>query len=98
MVNTSMKKSEAILVLEELKDFLIDIGCGDIYGVLGHDAGGVLGNQILYNGGCYELDDDGNRMPCRLCDRDKSDIENVQDDMYEVINRGRDNKFIEKLD
>ena len=37
-------------------------------------------------------------MPCRLCDRDKYDIENVQDDMYEVINRGRDNHFIEKIE
>jgi hypothetical protein len=93
-----MKKSEAILILEELKDFLNDIGCGEIYGILGHSAGGVLGNSILYNGGCYELDDDGNRLPCRLCKRDRYDIENVQSDMYEVINRGRDNKFIEKLD
>jgi hypothetical protein len=39
-----MKKSEAITLLEELKDFLRDIGCGEIYGILGHSAGGVLGN------------------------------------------------------
>lgn len=93
-----MKKSEAILILEELKDFLRDIGCGEIYGILGHSAGGVLGNSILYNCGCYELDDNGNKLPCRLCGRDKRDIEDVQRDMYEVINRGRNNKFIEKLD
>jgi hypothetical protein len=93
-----MKKSEAITLLEELKDFLNDIGCGDTYGILGHDAGGVLGNSILYNGGCYELDRQGNRLPCRLCQRDKKDIETVQDDMYEVIERGRENRFIEKID
>ncbi len=72
-----MKKSEAILVLEELKDFLRDIGCGEIYGLLGHSAGGILGNSILYNGGCYELDEYGNRLPCRLCGRDRHDIEQV---------------------
>ncbi len=44
-----MNKSNAITLLEELKDFLRDIGCGEIYGILGHDAGGVLGNSILYN-------------------------------------------------
>lgn len=89
-----MKKSEAITLLEELKDFLRDIGCGDQYGLLGHAAGGVLGNSILYNMNCYELDDNGNKLPCRLCGRDRRDIEDVQNDMYEVINRGRDNQFI----
>ena len=93
-----MKKIDAITMLEELKDFLNDIGCGETYGILGHDAGGVLGNSILYNGGCYELDRQGNRLPCRLCQRDRHDIETVQDDMYEVIERGRENRFIEKLD
>ena len=93
-----MKKIDAITMLEELKDFLNDIVCGETYGVLGHDAGGVLGNSILYNGGCYELDRQGNRLPCRLCQRDRHDIETVQDDMYEVIERGRENRFIEKLD
>ena len=93
-----MKKIDAITMLEELKDFLNDIGCGETYGILGHDAGGVLGNSILYNGGCYELDRQGNRLPCRLCQRDRHDIETVQDDMYTVINRGRDNMFIEKLE
>lgn len=84
-----MDKSQAITLLEELKDFLRDIGCGEIYGILGHDAGGILGNSILYNGGCHELDRNGNLLPCRLCPRDKQDIETVQDDMYEVIERGR---------
>ena len=93
-----MKKIDAITMLEELKDFLNDIGCGETYGILGHDAGGVLGNSILYNGGCYELDRQGNRLPCRRCQRDRHDIETVQDDMYEVIERGRENRFIEKLD
>ena len=98
MVNIVMNKSNAITLLEELKDFLRDIGCGEIYGILGHDAGGVLGNSILYNMNCYELDDNGNKLPCRLCPRDKQDIETVQDDMYEVIERGRENRFIEKID
>lgn len=93
-----MKKSDAITLLEELKDFLRDIGCGEIYGILGHDAGGILGNSILYNMNCYELDDNGNKLPCRLCPRDKQDIEDVQRDMYEVIERGRENQFIEKID
>ena len=93
-----MKKIDAITMLEELKDFLNDIGCGETYGILGHDAGGVIGNSILYNGGCYELDRQGNRLPCRLCQRDKQDIETVQDDMYEVIERGRENRFIEKIE
>ena len=93
-----MKKSEAITLLEELKDFLRDIGRGEQYGILGHAAGGVLGNSILYNLGCYELDGNGNQLPCRVKGRDKRDIEEVQSDMYEVIDRGRDNKFIEKLD
>ena len=65
---------------------------------MGHDAGGVLGNEILYNGGCYELDDNGNIKGCRLCDRDKRNIEQVQSDMYEVIDRGIDNDFIGKLE
>ena len=93
-----MDKTEAITLLEELKDFLRDIGCGDQYGILGHDAGGVIGNQILYNMDCYELDDDGNRVQCRVSGRDKQDIEDIQADMYEIIDRGRDNRFIEKID
>ena len=93
-----MKKIDIITMLEELKDFLNDIGCGESYGILGHDAGGVLGNSILYNGGSYELDSQGKQLPCRLCPRDKQDIETVQNDMYEVIERGRENRFIEKLD
>lgn len=88
-----MDKSQAITLLEELKDFLRDIGCGEIYGILGHDAGGILGNSIL-----YELDRNGNLLSCRLCQRDKHDMETVQDDMYEVIERGRENQFIEKID
>ena len=42
-----MKKSDAIVMLEELKDFLRDIGCGEIYGILGHDVGGILSHSVL---------------------------------------------------
>lgn len=42
-----MDKNSIILTLEELKDFLQDIGCGDIYGILGHDAGGILSHSVL---------------------------------------------------
>lgn len=42
-----MDKQRIILTLEELKDFLRDIGCGEIYGILGHDAGGILSHSVL---------------------------------------------------
>ena len=44
-----MTNSDIVVLLEEVKDYLEYIGCGDIYGVLGHDAGGVLSQSVLHN-------------------------------------------------
>lgn len=51
--NVMMNKEYAIVFLEELKDFLtLDIGVGEIFGTLGHDAGGVLSHEVLCNDPC----------------------------------------------
>lgn len=44
-----MRVSDIVVLLEEVKDFLEYIGCGDIYGALGHDAGGILSHSVLHN-------------------------------------------------
>ncbi len=44
-----MKVSDIVVLLEEIKDYLEYIGCGDMYGVLGHDVGGVLSHSVLHN-------------------------------------------------
>ena len=49
IVNRNMKVSDIVVLLEEVKDFLEYIGCGDIYGALGHDAGGILSHSVLHN-------------------------------------------------
>jgi hypothetical protein len=94
-----MDKQRIILTLEELKDFLRDIGCGDIYGTLGHDSGGILSHAVLHNDPCcHEIDSDGNMVTCQLNPRDKLNVSKVYDDIRGIIDRGRENCFIQKID
>ena len=85
-----MTVSDIVVLLEEVKDFLQDIGCGDIYGTLGHDASGVLSHSVLHNDPqCQELDAQGDVVTCQLQSRDKQNITDVYDDLNEVIDRVR---------
>ena len=82
MVNTTMTNSDIVVLLEEVKDFLEYIGCGDIYGVLGHDAGGILSHSVLHNDPCcHELDGHGNVVTCQLQPSDKRDVTDVYNDL-----------------
>ena len=62
-----MTNSDIVVLLEEVKDYLEYIGCGETYGVLGHDAGCVLSHFVLHNDPhCQELDAQGNVVTCQL--------------------------------
>ena len=94
-----MTVSDIVVLLEEVKDFLRDIGCGDIYGTLGHDAGGVLSHSVLHNDPqCWELDENGNRVTCQLNPRDKRNVTDVYNDLNNVIDKGQSQEFVERLD
>ena len=93
-----MKTNDIVVLLEEVKDYLEYIGCGDMYGVLGHDAGGVLSHEVLHNDPhCWELDENGNRVTCQLNPRDKLNVTDVYNDLNEVIDRGQSREFVERL-
>lgn len=94
-----MAVSDIVVLLEEVKDYLEYIGCGEIYGVLGHDAGGVLSHSVLHNDPhCKELDAQGNVVTCQLQRRDKQNITDVYNDLNEVIDRGQNKEFVNRLD
>ena len=77
-----MTNSDLVLLLEEVKDYLEYIGCGDIYGVLGHDAGGVLSHSVLHNDPhCQSFDANGNPMTCQLKGSDKQNVTDVYNDL-----------------
>ena len=62
-----MTNSDIVVLLEEVKDYLEYIGCGETYGVFGHDAGGILSHSVLHNDpSCHELDSHGNVVTCQL--------------------------------
>ena len=85
-----MTVSDIVVLLEEVKDFLRDIGCGDIYGTLGHDAGGVLSHDVLFNDPhCQSFDQDGKLMTCQLNPRDKRNVTDVYNDLNNVIDKGQ---------
>ena len=89
-----MGVSDIVVLLEEVKDFLEYIGCGDIYDALGHDAGGILSHSVLHNDPqCLELDENGNRVTCQLNPRDKRNVTDVYNDLNNVI----DKEFVERL-
>ena len=93
-----MTVSDIVVLLEEVKDFLRDIGCGDIYGTLGHDAGGVLSHSVLHNDPqCWELDENGNRVTCQLNPRDKRNVTDVYNDLNNVIDKGQSQEFVDRL-
>lgn len=99
MVNTSMTNSDIVVLLEEVKDYLEYIGCGETYGVLGHDAGGLLSHSVLHNDPhCRELDAQGNVVTCQLQSGDKQNITDVYNDLNEVIDRGQNQEFVDRLD
>ena len=94
-----MTVSDIVVLLEEVKDFLVSVGCGDIYGTLGHAAGGVLSHSVLHNDPCcQELDQDGNVVTCQLNPRDKQNVTDVYNDLNEVIDKGQSKEFVERLD
>ena len=94
-----MTVSDIVVLLEEVKDFLEYIGCGDIYGALGHDAGGILSHSVLHNDPqCWELDENGNRVTCQLNPRDKRNVTDVYNDLNNVIDKGQSQEFVERLD
>ena len=94
-----MRVSDIVVLLEEVKDFLEYIGCGDIYGALGHDAGGILSHSVLHNDPqCWELDENGNRVTCQLNPRDKRNVTDVYNDLNNVIDKGQSQEFVERLD
>ncbi len=93
-----MRVSDIVVLLEEVKDFLEYIGCGDIYGALGHDAGGILSHSVLHNDPqCWELDENGNRVTCQLNPRDKRNVTDVYNDLNNVIDKGQSQEFVERL-
>lgn len=93
-----MGVSDIVVLLEEVKDFLEYIGCGDIYGALGHDAGGILSHSVLHNDPqCWELDENGNRVTCQLNPRDKRNVTDVYNDLNNVIDKGHSQEFVERL-
>lgn len=95
----NMRVSDIVVLLEEVKDFLEYIGCGDIYGALGHDAGGILSHSVLHNDPqCWELDENGNRVTCQLNPRDKRNVTDVYNDLNNVIDKGQSQEFVERLD
>ena len=94
-----MTNSDIVVLLEEVKDYLEYIGCGETYGVLGHDVGGVLSHSVLHNDPhCQSFDANGNLMTCQLKGSDKQNITNVYNDLNEVIDRGQNQEFINRLD
>lgn len=96
-----MNKEQAIVFLEELKDFLrLDIGVGEIFGTLGHDAGGVLSHEVLCNDPCCTVyDENGKEITCNLKGRDLKNVEQVWCDLVNIIHKGRDeNQFVQKID
>ena len=94
-----MTNSDLVVLLEEIKDYLEYIGCGETYGVLGHDAGGVLSHAVLHNDPhCQELDAQGNVVACQLQSRDEQNITDVYNDLNDVIDRGQNQEFINRLD
>lgn len=93
-----MRVSDIVVLLEEVKDFLEYIGCGDIYGALGHDAGGILSHSVLHNDPqCWELDENGNRVTCQLNPGDKRNVTDVYNDLNNVIDKGQSQEFVERL-
>ena len=93
-----MTNSDLVVLLEEVKDFLEYIGCGDIYGALGHDAGGILSHSVLHNDPqCWELDENGNRVTCQLNPSDKRNVTDVYNDLNRVLDRGQSQEFVERL-
>lgn len=93
-----MTVSDIVVLLEEVKDFLRDIGCGDIYGTLGHDAGGVLSHDVLFNDPhCKSFDQDGKLMTCQLNPKDKRNITNIYDDLNHIIDKGQSQEFVDRL-
>ena len=99
IVNRNMKVSDLVVLLEEVKDYLEYIGCGDMYGVLGHDAGGVLSHSVLHNDpSCQSFDANGNLMTCQLKGSDKQNVTNVYNDLNEVIDKGQNQEFVERID
>ena len=93
-----MTVSDIVVLLEEVKDFLRDIGCGEIYGTLGHDAGGILSHSVLHNDPqCWELDENGNRVTCQLNPRDKRNVTDVYNDLNNVIDKGQSQEFVDRL-
>ena len=93
-----MRVSDIVVLLEEVKDYLEYIGCGDIYGALGHDAGGILSHSVLHNDPqCWELDENGNRVTCQLNPRDKRNVTDVYNDLNNVIDKGQSQEFVERL-
>ena len=93
-----MTNSDIVVLLEEVKDYLEYIGCGDIYGVLGHDAGGVLSHSVLHNDpSCQVLDTQGNVVTCQLNGSDKANVTAVYNDLNEVIDRGQNQEFVDRL-
>ena len=94
-----MTNSDIVVLLEEVKDYLEYIGCGDIYGVLGHDAGGVLSHSVLHNDpDCQTFDADGNQVTCQLKGSDKANVTAVYNDLNEVIDRGQNQEFVDRID
>ena len=93
-----MTNSDIVLLLEEVKDYLEYLGCGDTYGVLGHDAGGVLSHSVLHNDPhCQSFDANGNQMTCQLKGSDKANVTAVYNDLNEVIDRGQNQEFVDRL-
>lgn len=96
-----MKVSQDTLkFLEELKSFLeYEVGIGEIYGVLGHDSGGVLSHAVLCNDPhCYACKPDGTKIETTLNAEDYEKVSKVYDDLVNIIKKGRDKKFVEKLE
>lgn len=94
-----MRVSDIVVLLEEVKDFLEYIGCGDIYGALGHDAGGILSHSVLHNDPqCQSFDANGNLMTCQLKGSDKRNVTDVYNDLNNVIDKGQSQEFVERLD
>lgn len=94
-----MTNSDLVVLLAEVKDFLEYIGCGDIYGALGHDAGGILSHSVLHNDPCcHELDAQGNVVTCQLNPSDKRNVTDVYNDLNNVIDKGQSQEFVTRLD
>lgn len=95
-----MNNEEMIELLKSVNKFLkMKVGIGEQYGTLGHDAGGILSHQILNNDPqCYNVNPDGTKIESTLSDSDYELVEQVWKDLNSVIDEGRNERFVERIE